>query len=298
MSRVLSSLETDALYHSFVDEDAAGDIAFFLYATIAYCIVRLATELTLPGKIRGYTYQQYVVTLGHQAVLLPCLGVGWWVGFFQREGSSLIYLLTGAYMVSDSIVNYSPVSGCVAAFRDAEKPTFSYAVHIHHFFTFALCALGTTLPSWLEDEGAVCILLGEAGSLWITVTLIWPTALNYILRFYTFMASRVLGVLVAVDIMRQLKDPLPRLLLLAMGFGIAHDNWKSEWLAPQPSAITAPTCHFPNVYLLTTDPCAARLSLSLCSSSPRQDAHQCQGRKGGRAARQPDDLVAALRSHF
>ena len=261
MTRVLSSLETDALYHSFVDEDAAGDIAFFLYATIAYCTVRLATELALPGKIRGYTYQQYVVTLGHQAVLLPCLGVGWWVGFFQREGSSLIYLLTGAYMVSDSIVNYSPVSGCVAAFRDAEKPTFSYAVHIHHFFTFALCALGTTLPSWLEDEGAVCILLGEAGSLWITVTLIWPTALNYILRFYTFLASRTLGVLVAVDIMRQLKDPLPRLLLLAMGVGIAHDNWKSEWHA---SALGDHGAHLPvPTRVCCRPPRAPLISLSL-----------------------------------
>ena len=56
--RVISSLETDALYHSFVDEDAAGDIAFFLYAVIAYCAVRVATELMLPGKIRGYTRQQ------------------------------------------------------------------------------------------------------------------------------------------------------------------------------------------------------------------------------------------------
>jgi hypothetical protein len=224
MARVLSPLETDALLHSMVDEDAAGDIAFFLYATITYCIVRLATEVALPGKIRGYTHQQYVVTLGHQAVLLPCIGVGWWFGYFDREGSSLIYLLTGAYMISDSIVNYSPVSGCVAAFRDSEKPTFSYSVHIHHVFTVALCALGTTLPSWLEDEGAVCVLIGEAGSLWITVTLLWPTALNYILRFYTFLASRALGVLLALDIARQLTHPLPRVLLLAMGIGIAHDK--------------------------------------------------------------------------
>ena len=131
-------------------------------------------------------------------------------------------------MVSDSIINYSPVSGCVAAFRDSETPTFSYSVHIHHVFTVALCALGTTLPSWLEDEGAVCVLIGEAGSLWITVTLLWPTSLNYILRFYTFLITRMLGVLLALDIARQLTHPLPRVLLLAMGLGIAHDNWKTR----------------------------------------------------------------------
>ena len=223
----LSSSGSHELYHSLVDEDAAGDIAFFLYATIAYCAVRIGTEMALPGKIRGYTHQQYIVTLGHQAVLLPCLGLGWWLGYWQREGSSCIYLLTGAYMVSDSIINYSPVSGCVAAFRDSETPTFSYSVHIHHVFTAGLCALGTTLPAWLEDEGAVAILIGEAGSLWITVTLLWPTATNFILRFYTFFASRALGVLLALDIARQLETLLPRLLLLAMGLGIAHDNWKT-----------------------------------------------------------------------
>jgi len=229
MARVLSDLEKDALYHAMVDEDAAGDIAFFLNATIAYCVVRLLTELALPGKIRGYTHQQYILTLGHQAVLLPCLGLGWWLGNLQREGSSCIYLLTGAYMVSDSIVNYSPVSGCVAAFRTTgEKPDYySYAVHVHHFFTAALCALGTTLPPWLEDEGAVCILIGEAGSLWITITLLYPTALNFILRFYTFLASRTAGVLIALHIAYRLEHPVPRALLVAMGVGIARDNWKT-----------------------------------------------------------------------
>lgn len=224
---VLSSHSTIDLYHSFVDEDAAGDVAFFLYATIGYCAVRIATELSLPGKIRGYTRQQYVVTLGHQAFLLPFLGIAWYLGFFRREGSSFIYLLTGAYMVSDSIVNYSPVSGCVATFRQSERPHYSYSVHVHHVFTVALCALGTTLPGWLEDEGAVAILIGEAGSLWITVTLLWPTHINYILRFYTFFISRALGVALALDIGRQLDHWAPRLLLLAMGVGIAHDNWRT-----------------------------------------------------------------------
>lgn len=222
-----AGLEADALYHSLVDEDAAGDASFFLYATIGYCAARIGTELAFPGKFRGYTHQQYIVTLGHQAVILPLLGLGWLVGYLNREGSSCIYLLTGAYMVSDSIVNYSPVSGCVAAFRDAEKPTFSYSVHVHHFFTFGLCMLGTTLPAWLEDEGAVAILIGEAGSLWITITLLWPNALNFILRFYTFLASRTLGVLLALDIARQLQHWAPRAMLIAMGVGIAHDNWKT-----------------------------------------------------------------------
>jgi len=227
MARVISDSTSNAMYHSFVDEDAAGDIAFFLYATIAYCSARLAIEVAFPGIIRGYTKQQYLVTLLHQAVLLPCLGLVWFFGIFRREGSSLVYLTAGAYMISDSIVNYSPVSGCVTAVRRTEKPHYSYAVHNHHILTAGLCALGTTLPPWLEDEGAICILIGEAGSLWITVTLLYPTPFNFILRFYTFLATRTLGVLLALDILRQLEHWLPRVLLIVMAVGISYDNWKT-----------------------------------------------------------------------
>ena len=47
----LSSSGSHELYHSLVDEDAAGDIAFFLYATIAYCAVRIGTERAAAASI-------------------------------------------------------------------------------------------------------------------------------------------------------------------------------------------------------------------------------------------------------
>lgn len=159
---IISSGVAEAITLSLVEEDAQGDISFWLWATTAYCAVRIATELMMPGKFKGYTYQQYIVTLTHQALILPLLGLGWYLSKLQRDGSSLIYLLTGAYMISDSIVNYSPVSGCVCP-PSSGPPHFSWAVHTHHIFTFALCVLGTTLPPWLEDEGAVVVLLGEFG---------------------------------------------------------------------------------------------------------------------------------------
>ena len=138
----------------------------------------------------------------------------------------LIYLLTGAYLASDSIVNYSPVSGCVAGVEG--PPTFSWGVHAHHLFTIALCALGTTLPPWLEDEGAICILVGEAGSLWITVTLLWPTALNFRLRLLSFVLSRVTGVAIALWIVVRLESAATQLVLLAMMAGLVHDNLRTS----------------------------------------------------------------------
>ena len=191
--------------HGLVDEDTAGDMAFFLYAITSYAAVRIATELLFPGVHRGYTHQQYILTIAHQAVLLPLIAVGWAFSWSSREGSSFVYLLTGAYMASDSMVNNVPVSGCVANLKQfhpgyeshrtsVNGPLFSWAIHAHHFFTVFLCLLGSALPPWLEDQGAVCIMLGEAGSLWITVTLLWPTPTNFILRFYSYLTTRIAGV--------------------------------------------------------------------------------------------------------
>jgi hypothetical protein len=224
------------------DENAAGDIAFFLYALVGYALIRVLLELAFPGRHRGYTRQQYIVTITHQAFVLPVLGLLWGSGISAREGSSFIYLLTGAYMASDSIVNYSPVSGCVAGLgsslhpgyaskrSSADGPIFSWGVHAHHFFTVVLCALGTALPPWLEDEGAFCILVGEAGSLWITVTLMWPTPTNFILRFYSYLGSRLVGVALMLDIVTQLLregHPVMSVSLLTMGVCLSWDNWRT-----------------------------------------------------------------------
>ena len=99
-----------------------------------------------------------MLSLGHQVVVLPLCAIGWVLGLFN-DAPALIYLLTGAYLTSDSIINYTPVSNCVTG--EEGPPAFSWGVHAHHFFTVVLCALGTTLPPWPVREGAICILLGE-----------------------------------------------------------------------------------------------------------------------------------------
>ena len=42
------------------------------------------------------------------------------------------------------------------------------------------------------------------------MTLLRPTPLNFAIRFYTFVISRALGFLIALDIARQLESPLRR----------------------------------------------------------------------------------------
>ena len=83
------------------------------------------------------------------------------------------------------------------------------------------------MPPWAEDEGAVAVLLGEAGSLWITITQLWPTNVNFLLRFYLFLFTRLCGVAIAADMLRQIDSTPVQLLFVAMCLGVSHQNWKT-----------------------------------------------------------------------
>lgn len=158
----ITGLDFANLQHMLFDANSGGDILLFIRSLGVYVMLRVICEYAYPGKHRGYTYQQYVMTLFHQALVLPIVGLGWAFGWWAAfEGPILVYVLTGAHMVSDSIINYSPVSACVAGVDG--KPVFSWGVHAHHLFTVVLCAVGTTLPPWPVAEGAFCIMLGEFG---------------------------------------------------------------------------------------------------------------------------------------
>ena len=221
---LLTQTDRDNIRNMLSDPQTENDITFILWATVAYAAARLSTEIILPHKHRGYTYQQYLVTLTHQAIILPLCALGWISGRID-DAANYIYLLTGAYVFSDSIINYSPVAGCVAGVDGA--PGFSWGIHSHHLFTVMLCLLGTTLPPWLESKGAIYILLGEAGSLWITVTLLRPSATNFFLRHYSFLITRFVGTLIAMDIVRQLESICHASLLLVSVIGLAYDHMRT-----------------------------------------------------------------------
>lgn len=229
-------LSDDSIFNLLTgtDRDGGEDSIFLLYATVGYAVLRVLCELGIPGTKRGYTYQQYVVTLTHQALVLPLCTLGWCLGYSNGD---LVYLLTGAYLASDSIINYTPVSGCVTP-RPEHGPRFKWGsgwVHAHHAFTFVLCALGPNLPPESISDGIVCILLGEGGSLWITVTLLWANGVNFALRFWLFLLSRCIAFPIAINMLRDVERPL-RFVLLAMTLGLAYDNLhtlssmrKSSW---------------------------------------------------------------------
>ena len=92
--------------------------------------------------------QQYVMLFAQKGVVLPLCALGWMYGVLPPE---LIYLLTGVYVMSDSMLNATPVRG--------GSWGGNYAVHAHHLFTMLLCAVGAHLPPRPVMGGALCIFV-------------------------------------------------------------------------------------------------------------------------------------------
>ena len=55
MPRMLTSEDTANIRNMLQDPDAGGDVLFWLYATVAYAVLRVTTEVLFPGKIGKFT---------------------------------------------------------------------------------------------------------------------------------------------------------------------------------------------------------------------------------------------------
>ena len=55
MARMLTSEDTANIRNMLQDPDAGGDVLFWLYATVAYAVLRVTTEVLFPGKIGKFT---------------------------------------------------------------------------------------------------------------------------------------------------------------------------------------------------------------------------------------------------
>lgn len=213
----------DAVESYLLDSDGL-DAVFFLYAIVVYVAARLALNLVAPGlhksaataSARRYSRQQYLMVFFQKGFVMPVCGLGFFYGVLPSE---LTYLLTGAYVLSDSIVNAKPVRG--------GSWGGNMGVHAHHVFTVAFCAVGAHLESGPVNEGALVILVGEMGSLWLTVTILHPTRFNIKIRFFTFVASRLAAFVVGINLVRRTQSWLNQLVMLSVIAFLSFDNWKT-----------------------------------------------------------------------
>ena len=220
------SLRTDSAdsVESYLLDADGLDAVLFLHCLVVYVAMRLVLSWLFPGahetaataNARKYARQQYIMVFLQKGVLLPLCGLGWQRGALPPE---LIYLLTGCYILSDSMVNRSPIRG--------GSWGGNVGVHAHHVFTLVFCLVGAHLPTGLVSDAAVVILVGEVGSLWLTVTILRPTSTNIKIRFYTFVASRTTALLIALDSARKTERPSNQLLILLVTAFLLYDNWRT-----------------------------------------------------------------------
>ena len=62
------------------NDDGTYAKQFFVYAVCCYVILRVACEFLFPGKMRGYTHQQFIISVFHQGVILPVVTLAWVLG--------------------------------------------------------------------------------------------------------------------------------------------------------------------------------------------------------------------------
>ena len=116
----LSWSAVDEITHLLFDTDSQHDIAFWLYATASYCVARMGVELLLPGKVKGYTNQQYVVTLVHQVLVLPTCAFGWALGWLD-DAKVLIYLLTGGLFLIGVLYDFWTLNSQISERNRADQ---------------------------------------------------------------------------------------------------------------------------------------------------------------------------------
>ena len=149
-------------------------------------------------------------------MVLPVCAVGWLLRLLPR-GLQWVYLLTGAYIASGALFARAPASPDPAL-------ALSWGAQAHHAFTAVLCAFGTSLPGWLEQAGALCILAGEAGNFWAWVVFLHPTTAVRCIQASVFLPAQALATAVAVWTFCAVESPLIRTTLFISAAFITWDN--------------------------------------------------------------------------
>lgn len=147
-------------------------ITIFIYYLISKVLL-----LSFPGKIKEYPRASYYLAIIHQGYMLPFLAIRSLLGY--ENNSRLMFSTTFSYFLLDFLIN-----------KDIWCKNLKFV--LHHLVTLILivCTI------FLNDENMffpTMNLLGmEIGSLWLSVTDVYPTNLNYKLRFYFYVISRII----------------------------------------------------------------------------------------------------------
>jgi hypothetical protein len=145
---------------------------------LIYFLIGKIFTICLPGKIKINPSSSYYLAIMHQGYILPFLGLRHLLGYDNHF--RLMFTTTFSYFLVDFFIN-----------RDIWFIDYKFV--LHHLITLLLACC----TIFVHDEDiyfpTMNLLCMEIGSLWLSVTDIFPTNLNYKLRFYFYVISRIIN---------------------------------------------------------------------------------------------------------
>lgn len=154
----------------------------FIKLVFFYSFAALIFDTINSDKVKNkFKYASYYLTIIHQGFVLPYYYIPNIVNQ-DFERSNLIFLSNISYFIVDLFIN-----------RHIIKKDFKFL--FHHILTIFLCIYGIKSINFnYKFCTESCLVILEMGSLWLSVTDIYPTKLNYKLRFYFYILSRILAI--------------------------------------------------------------------------------------------------------
>ena len=150
-------------------------ISIFIYYFLSKILF-----LCFPGKIKEYPKTSYYLAIIHQGYMLPFLGIRSLLGYEQNY--RLMFSSTFSYFLIDFLIN-----------KDIWFRNSSFVLHHLVTLLLVLCTIFVDDSNmFLPTMNLLCM---ESGSLWISVTDVYPTNLNYRIRFYSYVISRLINLI-------------------------------------------------------------------------------------------------------
>ena len=144
---------------------------------LIYSLIGKMFTLCSPGKIKINPKSSYYLTIMHQGCILPFLSLRHLLGYNNYR---LMFTTTFSCILVDFFINIE------IWFKD-------YKFVLHHLLTLLLLLCTIFVNDEYMFIPTMNLLCMEIGSLWLSVTDVFPTNLNYKIRFYIYVISRIIN---------------------------------------------------------------------------------------------------------
>lgn len=144
---------------------------------VCYFILGNILEIYNSDLVKNkFKYASYYLTITHQGIVLPLLYFPNLI-FCNSNISKVLLQSTISYFITDFYINRHVV------LKD-------YKFILHHFIAvFLICSNLSMYERNYVINGTIIL---ELGSLWLSVTDLYPNKLNYKIRFYLYLLSRLI----------------------------------------------------------------------------------------------------------